>query len=397
MENFSYYNPVKVNFGAGIRKSIGNVLRGRYERALLVCSKGPFRENSLFDEIKKQLESADIKVFETVDIDSNPHISSVINGADVCKKNKIDVVVALGGGSTLDCSKLIAGAALTEMDPHRFLWPIDDKVIMEKALDMIFIPTMAATGTELNNTAVIMDEKIGHKSWCFSDVMFAKEVFLDPEVTLSLPLNITVWGAMDILSHIFEFYFNGYDEIIFQKKFSESLIQSVMECTDKLVSNPQDVVTRGELMWISIMAWGGLTKIGRGIPDMACHGSVPGIVARFNIHHGAALGVFTPRWMRYIWKQAVPQFSRFARVVMGVDNPDDKAAAEEGVNRFIDWAKKVECPATYADLGVKKPSTEDLRVIAEAMTGENGGSVGQMVNLKTDDVLNIYELCWKTL
>lgn len=139
MEDFNYYNPVKVNFGAGIRKTIGKTLKGRYSKALLVCSKGPFRENGLFNEIKKQLEFAELQIFEIGDIDSNPHISSVIEGAEACKKNKVDVVIALGGGSTLDCSKLIAGAALTELDPHRFLWPVDDKIMMGKALDMMIL------------------------------------------------------------------------------------------------------------------------------------------------------------------------------------------------------------------------------------------------------------------
>lgn len=175
------------------------------------------------------------------------------------------------------------------------------------------------------------------------------------------------------------------------------LIQSVMECTDKLIANPQDVVRRGELMWISIMAWGGLTKIGRGIPDMACHGSVPGIVGKYDMHHGAALGVFTPRWMKYIWKQAVPQFARFGREVMGINNTNDETAAEEGIDLFIKWIKKTGCPSTYKDLGIEKPSTEDLRIIAEAMAIENGGSVGQIVTLKTDDILQIYESCWKAL
>jgi alcohol dehydrogenase len=397
MENFNYYNPVKVSFGAGIRTSIGQQLKGRYKKALLVCSKGPFRGNGLFSEIKMQLEAAGIQVFETVDIDSNPHISSVVEGAAVCKKNDIDLVVGLGGGSTLDCSKLIAGAALTDMDPRRFLWPVDDKVMMEKSLDKIFIPTIAATGTELNNTAVIKDEEIDHKSWCFSDVMFAKEVFLDPEITVSLPKKLTVWGAMDILSHIFEFYFNGYDDIIFQKKFSESLILSAMECTDRLVKNPEDVEARGELMWISIMGWGGLTKIGRGIPDMGCHGSVPGIVAKYDIHHGAALGVFTPHWMKKVWKQAVPQFSRFARVVMGVEDADDAVAAEKGVILFIEWLKKVGCPQTFSDLGVEKPSIDVLRSIAKTMADENGGTVGTLVKLGTEDILEVYESCWNPL
>jgi alcohol dehydrogenase len=397
MDNFEYFNPVRVIFGNGKRNELGHELQGKYSRALIVCSKGPFRENGLFDDILAQLESAGIKTFQMNDIDSNPRISSAIEGADICKTNNIDLVVALGGGSTLDCSKIIAGAALTDMDPHRYLWPTDDKVMMDKALDQVFIPTMAATGTELNNTSVIKDQEAVHKSWCYSDAMFAKIVLMDPEVTVSVPMDLTIWGSMDILSHIFEFYFNGYDEIIFQKRFSEALILSTMEALELLVKDPNDLIARGELAWTSVMAWGGLTKIGRGGPDGVCHGIDPGIVSCYDMHHGAALGVITPRWMKFILPKAVPQFSRFARMVFGVSEPDNQTAAEKGVELFIDWTKKIGCPQTFADLGAEKASGHVLQEIAKQMVDENGGTVGQLVTLTAEEICRIYEQCWEPL
>jgi alcohol dehydrogenase len=395
VENFEYINPVKIIFGNGGRKKIGEIIKIRYSKVLLVCSKGPFRENGHFDFIKKKIEDAGAETFEMEDIDSNPRLSSVRKGAEICKKNGIECVVALGGGSTMDCAKVISGAALTDTDPRDFLF--GDKVHIEKALDTIMIPTIASTGTELNNTAVIMDGETTEKSWCFSDSLFPKVTIMDPELTVSVPKNLTVWAAMDILSHTFEFYFNGYSGSLFQTNFSEAIIRSAMECLDVLVRKPEDLQARGELMWTSVITWGGLTKIGRGGPDMACHGSMPGLVSYFDMHHGGALGVFTPRWMLHIYKEAPGIFARFARKIFNCTDKADLAAAESGIRQYISWIKKSGCPDTFADLGADKPDDTTLRQIAEKMARENGGTLGALVELHADDIFNLYQQCWQPL
>ena len=388
MDAFEFINPVRVIFGNGERKRIGQLLRGRYKKVLLVCSKGPFRTNGLHAEIKNLINEAGVTVWEMGDIDSNPRITSVEEGARICRSNQIECVLALGGGSTMDCSKVIAGAALMDMDPRRFLW--GNKVEMKASLDTVMIPTIAATGTELNNTAVIMDEASVSKSWCGAECMFPKTTIIDPEIHASVPLELTVWGAMDILSHTFEFYFNRNESAIFQLYFSEAIIRSAMDCVELLVKDPKDLRARGELAWTSIMAWGGLTKIGRGAPDMACHTVAEGLVPYYDLHHGATLGVITPRWMRHVVDRAQSIFSRFARNVFHVHEEDDTKAARRGVELYIHWLQRMRAPDTLAQLAGKKIPSEKLREIARRILEENH-EVGRLVKLGEDDIVSIFE------
>jgi alcohol dehydrogenase len=394
MDDFRYYSPVRVIFGAGSRGKIGEELAGRYEKALLVCGKGPFRENGIFGHIRSSLEKSGIQVLEMGDIDSNPRIGSVEEGAAICKREGVQVIIALGGGSTMDCCKVMAGAALTDMDPRRFLW--GEKVRMERSLDTVMVPTFAATGTELNNTAVILDDKAVSKSWCESECMFPKMTFIDPEIAAGAPYRLTNWGCMDILSHIFEFYFNGRTDALFQQRLSEALILSAMACVELLKKNPRDIHARGEIAWISIVAWGGLTKIGRGAPDMACHTCAEALVPYFDIHHGAALGVFTPRWMRWAAPKRPEVFARFARNVMGIAEPDDARAAREGVERYIAWTKEVGAPDTYVELVGREIPEEKLREISRRVGADNE-IVGRLIKLDTEDVFGLFKACCSPL
>ena len=388
MDTFEFFNPVRVFFGNGERQRIGQLLQGRYQKVLLVCSKGPFRTNGLHAEIKGLIQEAGATVFEMGDVDSNPRITSVEEGANICRLNNIQCVVALGGGSTMDCSKVIAGAALTDMDPRRFLW--GDKVEMKTSLDTVMIPTIAATGTELNNTAVIMDEVSLSKSWCGAECMFPKMTIIDPEIHAGVPLRLTIWGAMDILSHTFEFYFNRHESALFQLQFSEGIIRSAMECVELLLKDAKDLRARGELSWTSIMAWGGLTKIGRGAPDMACHTIAEGLVPYYDLHHGAALGVITPRWMRQVVNRAQSIFARFARNVFDVQESNDGTAARQGVELYIRWLRRIGAPDTLEQLAGKKIPSEKLKEIARRILNENQ-EVGRLVKLGEEDIVSIFE------
>jgi alcohol dehydrogenase YqhD (iron-dependent ADH family) len=390
MDTFEYFNPVRVHFGNGVRHRIGEFLQGRYSRALLVCGKGPFRSSGLFGELKGDLEKGGLEVFEMGDIDSNPRLASVSEGAAICQSRKIQCVIALGGGSTMDCSKVIAGAALTETDPRRYLW--GDKLQFEAALDTVMVPTIAATGTELNNTAVILDEAALSKGWCYAECLFPRLTLIDPEIQAGVPLRLTLWGAMDILSHTFEFYFNGNDSALFQLEFSEAIIRSAMACVELLCKEPRDLRARGELSWTSIMAWGGLTKVGRGAPDMACHTIAEGVVPYYDLHHGATLGVVTPRWMRHVVERAPDSFARFARSIFGISMQKPVEAAREGVAAYLRWLRRIGALDTLQDLAGTEITPERLREVAARLVRENG-PVGRLVTLVEADILRILQDC----
>ena len=386
MESFSFYNPVHIFFGNGVRRELGKKLKGKYNRALLVCSKGPFHENGLYDEISGGLREAGIAVLQTEDIDSNPRLSSVRKGAEVCRKNNADCIIALGSGSAMDCAKAIGAAALTDEDPYHFLW--GKRMPVVKSVDTIMIPTIAATGTELNRSAVIVNDDTKEKY--FFDSVHPKMAFMDPEITLTVPVRLAVWGAMDILSHTFEFYFNGNTASEFQSRFSESILAATMSSVERLVKDPDDLNARGELMWCAAMTWGtGLTMIGRGAPDMACHGIEESFSGYFDTHHGACLGVLTPRWMERSYKTRPDLFARFAKNIFGAGGGNDEEASLKGISLYKEWLKKVNAPNTYFDIGRLEFKDEELGHVAKTACRIYGGGVGKMKRFNEEEAFEL--------
>ncbi len=386
MKEFEYYNPVHVKFGVNIRKKIGETLAGRYSNALIVCSEGPFHKNGLYDEIKLDLINHKINVYMMKDVEANPKLYRIREGVEQCKKNAIDVIVAIGSGSAIDCAKAISSAAAMNVDPYDLYW--GKRVTVTRTIDVIVLPTIASTGSEMNRSSVAVNEDTKEK--CSFDSAHPKFVFMDPEVTLTVPIGLTIWGVMDILSHTFEFYFNGDMESEFQMRLSEAIITAVMRNTEVLVRNPEDINARGELMWAAAFTWGtGLTWIGRGAPDMACHGIEESFSAYFDTHHGACLGILTPRWMEIVAPKHSELFSRFARNVLGVTLKDDNQAALEGVEKYKAWLKSVGAPNIYADLADRAFSDEELQRVAKTVCKVYHGTVGRMTVFYEKDILDI--------
>lgn len=386
MESFTFYNPVDVRFGNGVRRELGSSLKGRYKNVLLVCSKGPFHENGLYDEVRDNLIENGMTVFEMEDIDSNPRLSSVRQGGEICKKHQVDCIVALGSGSAMDCAKAIGAAAKIDKDPYHLFW--GEKIAVTASADTIMVPTIAATGTELNNSSVVVNDDTKEKYY-FNSV-YPKMAFMDPEITATVPVKLAIWGAMDILSHTFEFYFNGNTNSEFQSRFSESLILSTMDSLEKVIENPSDLNARGELMWCAAMTWGtGLTKVGRGAPDMACHGIEESFSGYFDTHHGACLGILTPRWMERAYSTRPDIFARFARTVFGITEAGTMAAAAEGVNRYKGWLKKINAPNVFSDIGSRAFSDEELRHVAKTACRIYGGGVGRLKRFNEEEAFEL--------
>ncbi len=387
MESFKYYSPANIIFGIGERKNLGKYM-GNYKKALLVVAKGPFRSNGVLDEIKNVLNASGIETVEMGDIDSNPRLSSVREGAEVAKKSGADCVVGIGGGSAMDCAKLIAGAAKSDEDPYDFLW--GKRIPIEDALDIVLIPTFAATGTEVHQYGVIVNDETKQKWYCA--VKFPSITLMDPELTVSVPLKLTIWGAMDILSHTFEFYFNNNTSSEFQSRFSEAIILATMNAVERLVADPQDLNARGELMYAAIMAWGGLTKIGRGDADMACHFIEESFSGYFDTHHGGCLGVLTPRWMDSVLEDVPAPFARFGRNVFRLDGSSDVEVAKKAVESFKAWLKKIGAPNTFSDLGDRDFSDKQLKYVATTACNIYGGSVGKIKKFNAGEAFGLLKL-----
>jgi len=388
MEQFQYYNPDRIIFGSGVRKNVGEECKKRgYSKVLLAVGKGPFRESGLYDEIAGSIQQQGIPIADMGDIDSNPRIDSVREGVNICKKEKVDAVVALGGGSTMDCSKVIAAAATVDDDPWNYLW--GHRNTFEKSLDTVMVPTIAATGTDINPFAVVFDTESINKTFCTAECMYPALTIADPEIMVSVPLRLTVWGAMDMMSHTFEFYFNGYGKSTFQNRFSEAIIHSIMENVNKLVKDPKDVYARGELWWCSVMAWGGLTMIGREDPDMAVHTIGEAFVPYYDIHHGACMGVMTPRWMRYAVERKPEIFARFAEMIFGIAGGSMEERAKKGVEAYIGWLKSIGAPDTLQDLTGKTVDDAILREVADNLSKGSDWQVGRLVVFDREGIYEI--------
>lgn len=385
MNRFDYINPVNIKFGCGIRKEIGGILHGKYTRVLLVCAKGPFRENGLFDDISASIISVGIDVFQMPDIDQNPRLSSVRTGVAICSANKIDCVIALGGGSAMDCAKLIAASAATGIDAYRYVF--GDRPPVENSLDTVMIPTIAATGTEVNNSSVIVNDENSEKYYC--NCFFPKYTIIDPEIVVTVPYRLAVWGAMDILSHTFEYYFNGFYKAEFQTCLSEAILKATMNAVNLLSKNHSDINACGELSYCAVMAWGGLTKIGRADPDMTCHSIEESFSGFFDTHHGACLGVLTPRWMECVVDHAPEIFARFARNVMNISGDDDKIVAHKGISAYKNWLISVAAPNTYADLGNREFADNDLVHVAKTAWRIYNGNIGRLKKFTFDEILKL--------
>ena len=382
MKSFRYLNTTDIRFGCGIRREIGAIVRGRYTRALLVCAKGPFRENGLFDEIAGLIKNEGIDVVQIPDIDQNPKLSSVRSGVTACINNRVDCVIALGGGSAMDCAKLIAASAATGIDPYRYVF--GDRPSVSDSLDNIMLPTIAATGTETNNTCVIVNDETREKYWC--NCFFPKYTLIDPEIISTVPYKLAVWGAMDILSHTFEYYFNGFYGAELQTCLSEAILIATMSALNKLSRSHGDVEACGELAWCAVMAWGGIAKIGRGEPDMTCHSIEESFSGYFGTHHGGCLGVLTPRWMEYVQADAPEIFARFARNVMQVQAENDVDAARQGIIAYKNWLIDIGAPNTYADLANLDFTEHELIHVAQTAYKIYKGNIGRLKRFTFEQV-----------
>ena len=382
MEPFVYENPVKIIFGAGCRKSLHEILKGKYHKVLIVCAMGPFRKNGFFDCIADEIKASGAEVFEMPDVNQNPRLSSVRLGMKLCRENGVECVAALGGGSAMDCAKLIAASAKTGIDPYEYVFGSRPRV--EASLDTIMIPTIAATGTECNNSSVIVNDETKEKYYC--DCFYPKYAVLDPELTATVPYRLLLWGAMDILSHTFEYYFNGYTQSEFQTNFSEAILKSVISALNQLADFPDDLNARGELMYCAVMAWGGLTKIGRGAPDMTCHSIEESFSGYFDTHHGGCLGVLTPRWMEIVAPEAEAVFARFARNVMKVQDGNDDQAAQKGIREYRQWLCRIGAPDTYSDLSDREFSNAELDHVAQTAFQIYRGKIGRLKSFTLKEI-----------
>lgn len=386
---FEYANPTRVVFGAGTLPRLGEIVRQYGSRALLVTGGGSIKRGGIFDRALTSLKDAGVAVFECERIEPNPRISSVRRGAAIIRENQCDVVVALGGGSVMDASKVIAAAALYDGDPWDMIYHGQAKVhVPTQALSVITVPTLAATGSEMNCGAVISNTDTTEKSFMSAPCLYPKVALMDPELTLSVPRNQTAFGICDLITHVTEAYFNGPGNTPLQDRFAEGVILTAMEYGPKALANGHDLEARSHIQWAATVALNGWVSSGAG-GGFPVHMIEHTVSAFHDITHAAGLAIINPAWMRFAARANPAKFVQFAERIFGLKakGADDLDCALAGIDRFEHFLKSIGCPTRFEELGIdgsqiETYAKETLRIINDG----NGKLPGRPAMTQADIV-----------
>lgn len=359
MKDFVFYNPVKVVFGRDRTDDVGKETAQFAKKILLVYGMASIKTSGLYDRVKKSLKKAGVEAVDHGGVKSNPVLSHAEEGIRKVKDNSLDGVLAVGGGSVLDEAKIIAAGAMIDHSVWDFL---SGEKKPESALPIITLPTLAASGSEMNGNTVIMNEIMSEKIGIYSRHLFPKVSILDPMLTVSVPADYTVYGIVDAFSHVVEPYFNCLEtHTVLQDQLAEGLFHTIIDTSRRLAPNLDDYNARADIMWASSIALAGVLAAGRGRVLWENHQIAHALGAQFDVPHGAALAVVMPGWMKYSLKKKSSRLAKFAVDVMGAARgADNEATAINGIERFKEWLSFIGAPVTLAKIGVSEKELPDL-------------------------------------
>ncbi|MGI6835296.1 iron-containing alcohol dehydrogenase [Bacillus paralicheniformis] len=385
MENFSYYNPTKLIFGKGQLEQLRKELKEYGKNVLLVYGGGSIKKNGLYDEVTRVLKEEGADMHELSGVEPNPRLATVKKGIELCARHEIDFLLAVGGGSVIDCTKAIAAGAKYDGDP----WDIFSKKTTAKdALPFGTILTLAATGSEMNPDSVITNWETNEKYVWGSDVTHPKFSILDPENTFSVPENQTVYGIVDMMSHVFEQYFHNVKNTPLQDRMCFSVLQTVIETAPKLLEDLQNYEHRETILYAGTIALNGTLQMGY-FGDWASHTMEHAVSAVYDIPHAGGLAILFPNWMRYTLDTNVSRFKALMLNMFDIDTEGktDKDIALEGIDRLSAFWTSLGAPSRLADYGIGE---EKLDLIADIAAKEiEHGGFANFQKLNKDDVLAI--------
>ncbi len=388
MNNFVFENSSKVYFGEGcVGQHLSNILSSYGNTIMLCYGGGSIKKNGIYDKITNVLKEKNKQIVEFSGIQSNPTYSKVLEGVELAKKSNADLILAVGGGSVMDCCKAISLGAKYDGDIWSDFWSKQGSIDFEP-LPLGIVVTASGTGSECNGGAVITNEKLKIKTGRDYLKLNAKFVMLDPTYTYSVPKFQMISGAFDTLSHIMEIYFSEPDESNVSDDISEALMKNVIENLRVAIKNTEDYAARSNLMWDATMAENRIIKLGKKT-DFECHQMEHQLGAYTNCNHGAGLAVLHPVYYRHICKAGEKKFAKFATNVWNISKDDktDLELAKAGVEALADFIKEIGMPTTFAELGID--DNINLKEIANSCSIVNG-SYKKMTH---EEILEIFEEC----
>ncbi|PCK20200.1 NADH-dependent alcohol dehydrogenase [Bacillus pumilus] len=385
MENFIYYNPTKLMFGKGQLEGLKSELARYGKRVLLVYGGGSMKKNGLYDNVISALNEAESEVFELPGVEPNPRLSTVKKGIDICQNEKIDFLLAVGGGSVIDCTKAIAAGAEYEGD----VWDIiSKKTTAQKALPFGTVLTLAATGSEMNPDSVITNWETNEKYVWGSSVTHPAFSILDPEHTYSVPENQTVYGMVDMMSHVFEQYFHNVKNTPLQDRMCFAVLQTVIETAPKLLEDLQSYEHRETILYAGTIALNGTLQMGY-FGDWASHTIEHAVSAVYDIPHAGGLAILFPNWMRHTLDHNVERFKHLMLNMFDIETEGktDRDIALEGIDKLSAFWTSLGAPSRLADYDIGEDQLDKIADIA-AKEMEYGG-FGNFMKLNRDDILSI--------
>lgn len=380
MENFIYDIPTTVYFGKGQLHQLERIIREYGKRVLLVYGGGSIKRNGIYDEVVLQLQKAGRKYVELGGVEPNPSLHTVEKGVAVCRREQVDVIVAIGGGSAIDCAKVVSAAVCSDQTPWELV--LHPKEI-KRALPVIAVLTIAATGSEMDHIAVITNPETKEKIGTRNPLLRPKAAILDPTFTFSVSAYQTACGVADIMSHTMESYF-AREEAELQDRFAEGILKVCIKYGPIVLQEPTHYEARANLMWAASWAINDMLKLGH-MTQWSVHPMEHPLSAFYSVTHGEGLAILTPHWMEYVLSEdTVDKFARFAREIWQVEEKDVWDMAREGIERLRGFYEQLHLRSSLGELGIDETHLDAMAMDAARQT------VNGYVSLSAEDVKNIY-------
>lgn len=389
MGNFQYYTPTKIVFGRGAEEQTGQLAAEQGCKKVLVhYGSGSVVRSGLLERICRSLDAAGISYVSLGGVVPNPRLSLVYEGIRLARKEQVDFILAVGGGSVIDSAKAIGYGVANEGD----VWDFYEKRRTAKAcLPIGVVLTIAAAGSEMSDSSVITKEEGWLKRGYSSNYARARFAVMNPELTMTLPKYQTASGCVDIMMHTMERYFNHSENMEMTDGISEHLIRTVMKNAKILMNEPDNYQARAEVMWAGSLSHNGLTGCGTGGGDWASHQLEHELGGMFDVAHGAGLAAVWGSWARYVMDAAPERFAKFAVNVMGVEPEAEKLkTAQKGIEAMEDFYRALDMPVCIGDMGIEL-TEEQMRELAEKCSHFGKRTIGCIKKLDQEDMYRIYK------
>lgn len=385
MNNFNFCVPTDIRFGRDQIECLPEELKKYGKRVLLVYGGGSIKRTGLYEKIQSLLK--EFEIYELSGIEPNPKLSSVRKGVALCKEHKIDVVLAVGGGSCIDASKHIACGAFYEGDPWDLVL---DRSKVTGALPIAVVLTICATGSEMNSGAVISNEETNEKLEINTPLLYPALSICDPTYLYTLPAKQTAAGTVDIMSHVFEQYFQPNDGAYLTDRLAEAVLKTCIHYGPIALKEPENYEARSNLMWSSTVGLNHLLTVGKG-GAWSVHPMEHELSAFYDITHGVGLAILTPAWMRYVLSdETVARFAMYARNVWDIEETDPYRAAQLAIDKTEEFFISLGMPSTLREVGIDHSRFAEM---AEEAVRTSGIASRSYVHLAKEDIVKIFEMC----